>query len=189
MINRTLTLLLLVVCTAAAQVPSATITGTVVDPSGAVILNAKATAKSTETKVETARETGGDGMFRIAGLTPGDYDVEIGRPGFRTARYSIRLGVRQVVNLDVHLVVQGVFVIEEVRDALSPNPTTFGQGCKFRHANWCPHLRRRAATATNRRKPQVTRPRAGTGSSEEVGAMFDERCATPYSPIVPVNAR
>ena len=53
-------------------VPSAVITGTVLDPSGLPLPKARVTAKSLETALATSRETAADGTFRLAGLPPGE---------------------------------------------------------------------------------------------------------------------
>src|SRR5258708_2672270 len=105
-----LTIILMSSAALIAQVPSATITGTVHDPTGAVVPKAKVIAKSTDTLLEMSRESAADGTFRLAGLAPGNYTVRVVFPAFVPPEYSLRLEVRQVVDLDVQLKLPGTHV-------------------------------------------------------------------------------
>ncbi len=61
------------------------LTGTVTDPSGAVIANARLTLTSPSGE-ERSAATGGDGAYRIPLLPPGEYRLSIEAPGFRPYR-------------------------------------------------------------------------------------------------------
>jgi outer membrane receptor protein involved in Fe transport len=87
-----------------AQVPSAVITGTVLDPAGLPVAKARVTAKSLDTALEISRETATDGTFRLAGLPPGNYRVEVAQASFAPYRVErVELEVRQAIDLDIHL--------------------------------------------------------------------------------------
>src|SRR5262245_8954022 len=66
-----------------AQSERGTITGTVTDPSGAVIAGAAVTATSTSTGVSTKAVTTSSGNFTIPNLRGGVYDVSVEQTGFK----------------------------------------------------------------------------------------------------------
>ena len=66
-----------------AQGLTGSIVGTVTDPSNAAVPRAKVVVKNTNTNAETQTTTGEDGVFRVFGLTPGDYTVLVEAEGFR----------------------------------------------------------------------------------------------------------
>ena len=64
---------------ATAQINTSTITGTVEDPSKAVVANAQIVAKNEATGVEYKTTTTNSGTFSIPSLSPGSYTIKIGR--------------------------------------------------------------------------------------------------------------
>ena len=60
-----------------AQTVTGAVTGTVTDPSGSVIPGAAVTAHNTETGVNSTATTNGAGLYRIANLPIGRYEVTI----------------------------------------------------------------------------------------------------------------
>src|SRR5882757_5394858 len=81
---------LLVFCsvmTAKAQTITGSVNGTVTDPSGAVIANARVTATNVDTGVATPTTTN-DGIYNIRFLQIGTYKVTIEAPGFATATFG-----------------------------------------------------------------------------------------------------
>ena len=88
---------------------SASVAGTVTDATGAVVPQAKITAKNLSTNAPRTAVTDESGVYRITSLAPGKYDVLIEKPGFRSVEFSqIALAVDQVQNLDATLAVSGV---------------------------------------------------------------------------------
>jgi hypothetical protein len=69
-------------CMAKAQTITGSVNGTVTDPSGAVIPNAKVTATNVDTGIATATTTNNDGVYNIRFLQIGNYKVSIEAPGF-----------------------------------------------------------------------------------------------------------
>src|SRR5947199_10000771 len=63
---------------------NASVTGTIVDPSGAVIPNAPISARNSDTNVETRVVTGHDGRYRFAYLPIGRYWIQANAAGFGT---------------------------------------------------------------------------------------------------------
>jgi hypothetical protein len=86
--------LLLIFCTTYALgqgTVTGSISGTVVDPQGAVIVGAKITAKSAATNQDYTDVTGANGAFALRQLPPGSYTLTITAPNFQA------LSVKDVV--------------------------------------------------------------------------------------------
>ena len=76
---------LAVVSSGWAQIQSTgTISGTVVDTSGAAVPGASITIVNEETTVATTTQSNGDGSFVVPGLIAGTYTVKIVKTGFQT---------------------------------------------------------------------------------------------------------
>src|SRR5260370_17278493 len=96
--------LLFLVFPASAQRVSSDILGTVTDVSDRIIVGAKITATRSETGEEREVKTNEDGNYRISGLSPGTYEIQVEYPGFRTlVRKDINLLVSQNVVVDLTL--------------------------------------------------------------------------------------
>ncbi|HVI79421.1 MAG TPA: carboxypeptidase regulatory-like domain-containing protein, partial [Candidatus Acidoferrum sp.] len=79
-----LVFVLLAAVSLSAQTFRGTILGTVTDPSGAVVSNAKVTVKNTGTGLERSTETSGDGSYSLPELPIGTYNVTVTQSGFQT---------------------------------------------------------------------------------------------------------
>jgi len=101
-----LALLLLLFCFPRLAVgQTASISGTVMDATAAVVPQAKVTARNLATNASRSTATDGSGSYRITSLVPGVYDVLVERSGFKTVEYSrVELTVGQVQNLSPALV-------------------------------------------------------------------------------------
>ncbi len=89
---------------AGAQTISGSITGTVTDPTGAVVVNAKVTAVNAGTGVSNNATTNESGVYRLLFLPVGAYTVSIEGSGFK--KYSVgpvRLEVNQIARVDAKL--------------------------------------------------------------------------------------
>ena len=77
------------------------LTGTVTDPSGAVIPSVTVTITSTNTNQIRTTSTGSDGIYQFTLLPPGDYRVRFTANGFKTAEFpSVTLTVTETATLN-----------------------------------------------------------------------------------------
>jgi hypothetical protein len=70
---------------ALAQLESASINGTVSDPTGAVIGDAKVVLHNAATGVDRTTTTNGAGRYGLIDIVPGTYSLLVSAPGFSTA--------------------------------------------------------------------------------------------------------
>ena len=87
-----------------AQVTGATLSGTVTDPSGAVVAGATIAAKNNATGVVRNTTTDSSGLYSIPNLLPGDYEIRISATGFSTAvqsNLSLAVGEQQQLNFSL----------------------------------------------------------------------------------------
>src|SRR5260370_2548885 len=98
---------------------SADLAGTVTDPSGAALPNAKVTAIDTARGEQRSAMTDENGSFRLSGLAPASYKVSAEHSGFQTAMVSaVTLSVGQTLVLDFRLrVAGGPSMLESTSDA------------------------------------------------------------------------
>src|SRR5258708_4543895 len=89
-----------------AQVAGATLSGTITDPSGSVVMKVELAIKNVATGVLTKVTTNSDGFYIAANLLPGEYVVTISAPGFNTEERTgilLTVGAEQVFDLRRHL--------------------------------------------------------------------------------------
>jgi len=92
-----------------AQVNTASLTGLVTDPTGAVIPNASVMAKNNATTREQSTTTDSSGYYTFASLPVGNYTISVEIQGFkRGVRDSINLEVGQKARIDFPLEVGAV---------------------------------------------------------------------------------
>src|SRR5579862_7432952 len=97
---------------------SGSITGTVTDPSGAVVPNASVVAVETARGTRYATDTDGAGQYRLTGLLPADYEVTAHTAGFGTElQKGVVVNVGAIVVLDFHLKVAATSQVTEVTAA------------------------------------------------------------------------
>src|SRR5260370_28165796 len=87
-----------------AQTITASVTGTVSDPSGAVVPNVKITATNIETNVEHTATTNDSGVYNLLFLAVGQYNLTAQAQGFKkTVVGPFGLEVNQIARVDVKL--------------------------------------------------------------------------------------
>ncbi len=92
-----------------AQAPTGQITGSITDPSGAIIAGALVTATNVATNVRRETSTNEDGIFTLTALPPGVYTLQVEYKGFpKQVREGIELQVGQVAKIDFALQVGNV---------------------------------------------------------------------------------
>ena len=74
------------------QISNATVSGTIEDPTRAVLPGVTVTATNTATGVVTTVLTNEAGVYNFVSLLPGPYKVSAELPGFQTKNYDITLG-------------------------------------------------------------------------------------------------
>jgi hypothetical protein len=106
------------------QVVGATVNGSITDPRGDAIPNAKVSAKNLATGVSTTATSNTTGAFSIANLNPGDYEISANAAGFSTSvtKITLTVGAKQEVNFS--LKVGQVTQIVEVTGAAPAVDTT-----------------------------------------------------------------
>ena len=88
---------------------SGDITGTVTDPTGAGVPNAKITVTDAEKGVERSTVTDEHGLYRVSGLPPSTYKVSVDHSGFQAeVATSVVLTVGQTLVFDFHLKLTGL---------------------------------------------------------------------------------
>lgn len=88
--------------------PSGTISGTIEDPSGAVVRNAIVTAGGNANGLHRMVTSGPDGVFLLPLLPPGSWDVRVEAPGFEPAlAAATRVGTGQTTRLVLRLRIAG----------------------------------------------------------------------------------
>src|SRR5437763_16675935 len=86
------------------QTVQGVITGTITDPTGAVVPNATVTITNTGTNISQSTTTGSDGSYRFSLVPPGTYTVEVKAANFATVRISgIVVEASQTVPYNVKL--------------------------------------------------------------------------------------
>lgn len=89
---------------AQAQATAADLSGTVLDPNGAVIPGATVTARNLSTGVSRTTTTGSDGTYRLIALPPGEYEVSAEADTFKRVAISpVRLTVGQSAELRINM--------------------------------------------------------------------------------------
>ena len=92
---------------ASAQVTTGTISGTVADPNGAVVLGADVKATNLDTNSARSASSDSDGHFAFTLLPPGRYHVEVNAPGFQAYQAETVVNITQTTSLDVRLGLTG----------------------------------------------------------------------------------
>ena len=87
-----------------AQVAGATLSGTVTDESGSVVLNAKVAVQNAATGVVRSVPTDSAGFYSITNLQPGTYDVTVTASGFSTFEQqgvTLTVGAKQALDISI----------------------------------------------------------------------------------------
>src|SRR5436305_9075408 len=91
-------------CLSFGQISTGTISGSVEDPSGALIPNAQISVKQLSTGETRSATTGANGEFNVPFLQPGDYTLAATAGGFKTKTLTgLTLQVDQTLNLRIRL--------------------------------------------------------------------------------------
>jgi hypothetical protein len=116
-----LTVVFLWVFAGRAQTVTGAVTGTVTDPSGAVVPGATVVAINVATTVRTPATTNSAGVYSIRFLPIGNYEMEVAAKGFTKftlPQFTLEIG--QTAKIDAHLSVSASSTSVTVNGALAP---------------------------------------------------------------------
>jgi hypothetical protein len=88
------------------QVSGATLSGTVMDSSGAVIPNAQVSITNSATGVTRTVSSGGSGLYTAPNLLPGIYEIRVTAPGFSTQvqkGITLTVGAQQALDIKMQV--------------------------------------------------------------------------------------
>src|SRR6266404_9400124 len=120
-----LAVMLAIPLAAVAQVTTATIVGTVSDPTGSTVPGAQVSARNVDTGLTRTAISGDAGTYRIEFLPVGKYDIEVTYAGFKKALLSgIVLQVNETSRVDVSLAVGQVNETVTIADSAPPEVNT-----------------------------------------------------------------
>jgi hypothetical protein len=118
------------------------ISGSVTDPSGASIAEARVTLTNLGTSEKRTQPTGADGLYSFVNLIPGNYRIEVEKPGFkRITQEPVVVQVQQTSKIDVSLPIgQATEVVEVTSETplLQSETSSLGQVVEQRKANELP---------------------------------------------------
>lgn len=132
---------------------TAAVRGTVTDPTGRVVPDAKVTIVETERNVAHPTVTDGAGRYAVSALPPGKYTLTVEAGGFKKfTQKEITLVVQQQATLDVALQVGDVATSVEVRTTaplLNTTIATLGQVIESQYMMSLPNIGRNALNFLN----------------------------------------
>jgi hypothetical protein len=101
------------------SITSGDITGTVTDPSGAVLSTASVALKSAATDTNRATTTSATGTYRFSLIPLGQYTLTISAAGFQTSNKVVTVAVGQTITVDVQLGLATSATSVEVSEAIA----------------------------------------------------------------------
>ena len=114
-------LLLLLATGAWAQTETGQITGTITDPTGAVVVGARVVAKSANSGILREATTNSAGLFSIVSLKVDTYEVSVSAQGFETITKRAAVNVGSITTVDAQLTVGNTSITVEVTSMVDNN--------------------------------------------------------------------
>lgn len=110
-----------------AQTQFGAVRGTVTDPQGNSVPDAKVTLKNIATNVSQETSTNNEGLYVMANVAAGSYEIKIVKEGFRTTHQQLSVGVAQTVTLNFTLELGNVSESVTVTESTLTINTTSGE--------------------------------------------------------------
>jgi len=162
---------------AIAQTPAmASLSGTVTDPAGNIVVGAQVNVRNLDTGVNQRVETDERGAYRVVSLLPGRYEVRVEAPGFAASVIPIVLTVGQAATVDVALKVGAVAETVEVTaqaPLVEPTRTTIAQVLDERQVHALP-INTRNFVQLTLITPKVVPASAASGRGAYMGDRYKE---------------
>ena len=86
-----------------AQIAEATLSGTITDPSGKTVPNAKVSVKNTASGQNAETQTDSEGRYTVPNLIPGDYELSVSASGYSTNTEKVTVSARTIQTADMTL--------------------------------------------------------------------------------------
>jgi hypothetical protein len=154
--------------------PTGTITGTVTDPTGAVVPKAQITVTDERTNAARDALTNDDGDYTVALLPPGRYRVAVERAGFRRSVHgNVRLDVDQTARVDFALqvgILNEELNVSDTPPIVQTDTSTLGQVIDGRNVRDLP-LNERNFLSFALLAPGSQLPVEGSQNSTQGGAL------------------
>jgi Carboxypeptidase regulatory-like domain/TonB-dependent Receptor Plug Domain/TonB dependent receptor len=117
---------------AGAQAPgTGAISGTVLDPAGAAVPNARVAVVNEQTGLSRVLFTGPDGLFRATLLSPGSYSIEITAPGFGSQTLpSVHVVASEITAVELRLklgISNTTVIVEASPELVQTQSSTLGR--------------------------------------------------------------
>ncbi len=155
------------------QIDTGSILGTVKDPSGAIVPNAKVTLLNTATSVSFTTDTNVSGNYSFPAIKTGAYQVTVEAPGFKkSVRSGIQLSIQQQAEIDFTLETGDISQSVEVTAAaplLQTQDASVGQAVSGQTINNLP-LNGRDWTYLARLSVGVNLPQQGARAASQFAA-------------------
>ncbi len=125
-----------------AQATSATVTGEITDSTGSVVSGASVSIANINTGIVSNAVTNNQGLYRVSGLEPGLYRVNVGKQGFKSiVKDSIELHVEDEVALNFSMEVGSVtesVTVEAGTPLIDTQSTSLGETIEGRQVEEAP---------------------------------------------------
>lgn len=161
-----------------------TITGTVTDPSGAIVPGAKVTVTQKNTSAVRTNTTNSNGQFNFTALPPTTYTVAVQAEGFKQYVQDVVLLADQIRDMDVHLQVGAAsqqVTVEESSVAVNTVSQELSQVIESSRVSDLPLNGRNAADLT------LLVPGAVSAIANNSGALQGDTKQVPGAEAIAVN--
>lgn len=130
------------------QITSATVTGSIVDAGRAALPGAAVNITNVNTSVVSTASTNDGGLYRIAGLIPGIYQISVSRDGFKSVlKYGMELHLEDEVGINFELQVGSIsesVTVQVGEPLVNTETTSLGEVIEGRQVEDTPPNRRNA---------------------------------------------